>query len=759
MAMDASGLLRQANHAVQDAHVAWQGREQRHSAVIIVAIDEKTASALGDLPLPRATHAALIDRITQDAPLAIGLDLPLTASQTRSAADDEVLAAALQKSGKVVLPMTMQSAHGHSPWPLQPARTLATSASRLGLNHLPADSDGVLRSVYLQEGPRDLAFDHLGLAMLRVGEPARFSMHVPGSPGSEALPHAPPSGPGIGWWRSHRLIVPFSGPSGHFPRVSYIDVLNGSIPPGTFHGKYVLVGATATQFGRMHRVPVMGSDPWMSDVEINANVLDGLLGGHEVTPAPRWLSRSLNASAVVLALVGMAFLAPLPALLLAGALALALLSASWAGFALLRLQFAPMAGVLGLGTAYTLWSWSRLNAATRYLIEACAQLHTSTGPAQRAPGEVRSTGDFLGRRIKALTHAARHLRDLHRLVSDSFDSLPDAKLVCDRQGRVRLANAAAARYFHADSSDALRNRSAVALMGGVRSSDDDNAVVTSELLAQRPTTEAMPARDDADRDLLVKRAPSLDADGQHVGWIFSLIDVTEMRQAQRQNDQTIHFLSHDICAPQAAILTLLELDENDPDAMTRAQLRKRIERHAQKALALSEGFIQLARARSQPYRVALCDLGGILLECIDDTWEARQHAQVRMVLDPGGVSQAFCHIDRELVSRAIDNLLGNAIKHSPAHSTITCAVEPHRNGWAVRIQDQGPGIRRDRQAAIFQPFERGEGGHGRAPGAGLGLAFVKTVATRHGGQVLLHSGDEGGCTFWLVLPKRVAVEA
>lgn len=95
----------------------------------------------------------------------------------------------------------------------------------------------------------------------------------------------------------------------------------------------------------------------------------------------------------------------------------------------------------------------------------------------------------------------------------------------------------------------------------------------------------------------------------------------------------------------------------------------------------------------------------------------------------------------------------------PAHSTITCAVEPHRNGWAVRIQDQGPGIRRDRQAAIFQPFERGEGGHGRAPGAGLGLAFVKTVATRHGGQVLLHSGDEGGCTFWLVLPKRAAAEA
>jgi len=134
------------------------------------------------------------------------------------------------------------------------------------------------------------------------------------------------------------------------------------------------------------------------------------------------------------------------------------------------------------------------------------------------------------------------------------------------------------------------------------------------------------------------------------------------------------------------------------------------------------------------------------------TWEARGRAKVQVILDSRSVSEAFCRIDRNLVSRAIDNLLGNAIQHSPQHSAIICAIEPHQDGFAVRIQDHGIGIGKDRQAAIFEPFDRGGSARSRAHGAGLGLAFVKIVAARHGGRVLLQSAVGAGCTFRFVLP-------
>ncbi|QGW80647.1 CHASE2 domain-containing protein [Variovorax paradoxus] len=751
LGLDALGVVRQPNRIWQDTLVALQGRDVRKSSVIVVAVDERSIAALGSWPWRRSTHAALIERLTKDTPLAIGFDIPISESDPHSVEDSKALAAALEQSGKIVLPIQMYE--GSSPLTLQPGCPLVASANRVGLDRLPVDDDGILRKIYLREGLRGFEMDHFSLAVLRVGDPTRFSKDLPGSPEGEDHLHTPPSGKWLDWERSHKLMVPFAGPAGHFRRISYIDVLAGTVPPGTFRGKYVLVGTTAASLGGLYETPATDDAGLMPGVEVNANILESLLNRHEVTNAPLWLNTGVNTSVVLLAFVGMAVLEPVSALLMTGALALALLVVSGIGTVAFRLQFAPAAGILGLGTAYTLWSWGRLNAATRYLIEASAHLRASASIAQVPAMRMHSSGDFLDRRIKGLAVAAQHLRNVHQLVSDSLDNLPDATLVCGKHGDIRLANAAAARYFNADSAEALQNLSIVELMRQVRSVDDNQPVATPASLARHPLAGAVQARDQADRDLLVKHAPSLSIDGQHAGWIFSLVDVSEMRRAQRQHDDAIHFLSHDIRAPQTAIVTLLELNRHDPAAMTAAQFRERIARHAHKALALSEGFIQLARARSQPYRIELRNLPALLNECIDDAWEAHASNQIQVVLDPSSATKAFCRIDRDLVSRAIDNLLDNAIKHSPPGSTIGCAIELHGDCWAVRIQDQGPGIAADRQATVFEPFERGDHGGGRSHGAGLGLAFVKTVAARHGGRVSLYSAEGMGCVFRLFLPR------
>ena len=752
--MDVSGMLRQPNRMVQDAIVASQGRDVRGSDVIIVAIDEKSMAALGRWPWRRNLHAQLVDRITQDAPRAIGLELLLSEEDTQFPDDDAALASALRRSGKVVLPMTMHS-HGGSPMTMAPIAPLAASANRLGFDHLPVDSDGIARNMYLREGPWGYEHDHFSLAMLRTGETPGSFADVPGGPDDEELISPSRAGEAFDWRRSNKMVVPFAGPSGHFPRVSYADVLKGEVPPGTFRGKYVLVGATAAGLGGLYATPVARREQLMPGIEITANVLDSLLRRHELTPTPMWLNAGLNALVVLLALIGMTLVGPLTALLLAGALALWLPLATFVGGVMLHQQFAPLAGMLGLGIAYALWSWGRLNAAARYLIEASAHLRTSANLGQAPSGGKRSSGDFLDRRINALEKTTWQLRDLHRFVSDSLDNLPDATLVCDRVGRLRLANAAATRYFDMPGDDGPGDASVVDLMRYVRSNDDDQQlVVTAASLAQPPASRAVPARDIPGRDLLVKQAPSFSADGQHTGWIVSVVDVTEMRELQRQRDEAMHFLSHDIRAPHTAILTLLALDRHDPTAMTAQQFHERIERHARKALALSDDFIQLARARSQRYRFERCCVADMLRECIDDAWETRQRNKIEVTLAPGP-EEALSLVDRELVRRALDNLLGNALKYAPEGSTVTCAVEPHANGWALRVQDEGAGIAQDQHAAIFRPFLKGAS-MTRTDGAGLGLAFVKAVAARHGGQVLLESAVGHGATFRLVLPRAIA---
>jgi len=142
-------------------------------------------------------------------------------------------------------------------------------------------------------------------------------------------------------------------------------------------------------------------------------------------------------------------------------------------------------------------------------------------------------------------------------------------------------------------------------MRGVRSSESHEAVVTPDLLAQHPTTIAVSARDGDELDLLVKRAPSLNADGQHVGWILSLVDVTEMRQAPRVTafqawgDFLIAWLDHSPTDMLAALSALAPLKiHDDPEFVFRVGwLLCDVSEHEQ-------GLSYLRRALNKAYFVA-----------------------------------------------------------------------------------------------------------------------------------------------------------
>lgn len=103
--------------------------------------------------------------------------------------------------------------------------------------------------------------------------------------------------------------------------------------------------------------------------------------------------------------------------------------------------------------------------------------------------------------------------------------------------------------------------------------------------------------------------------------------------------------------------------------------------------------------------------------------------------------------DPERIERAVDNLLDNARKWSPAGETIDVSV---RNG-AVEVRDRGPGIAIEDQPLVFNRFYRSLSARG-TPGAGLGLAIVKQVADAHNGSITVDEAPDGGAILRLHLP-------
>ena len=111
-------------------------------------------------------------------------------------------------------------------------------------------------------------------------------------------------------------------------------------------------------------------------------------------------------------------------------------------------------------------------------------------------------------------------------------------------------------------------------------------------------------------------------------------------------------------------------------------------------------------------------------------------------------------IDPELIRRAVDNLVGNAIRHSPAGGTVAIAASFDDTAWRLTVRDQGPGVDRSVRSRLFQRFSRSDPARGRdTGGSGLGLALTAAVVAAHGGTVHLDEADDQGACFVVELPR------
>ena len=738
--LSAPQQLPRANLWLQD----WALRLQKHTPspdVVLVLADERSLASIGRWPWRRALHAHLIDQISAGQPQSIGLDFLLPEDDLDYPEDDLVLAQSMARSGRVVLPVV----RGFGEYPANlPLPLFAQAAARLGHVHLPLDADGGVRSFYAREGVGPQPWLHLGLSMLCLSQPDEAACTASDS---KAMPSA-------GSWQRHgRTHIALAHGAPPFTMYSYIDVLRGHIPARAFRHKHVVIGTAGTGLGRALPTPSAPSQTAVHTVEMVAHITSGALQQQHAASAGLWANRLFNLVPAALGLAALAILGPSAALLTCVGLAVLTLLVHALAPSWMHMVFSPAAALLMLIVAYPLWSWRRLNAAARFLHQEMQGLGIQ-GLQTTTPGSGRPRGDFLQQRIAAVEQASQQLRQLHQFVTETLLQLPSPTLACNRHGQIVLANSAAHRYAHSLGRTLQAQQPVAELLAGAVERGSLQLLWDAQ---QPPPLHQTVQREglDLNHNSLLMLSQPFTVAGE-TGWLVSLVDISELRQAMAQRDQAMHFISHDIRAPIGAILTVIEMEQHFGQDRVSPQLIERIQRYARNGLALADDFVHLARAQHARVQHAPVELGAIIDQALDDTWAAARERWVELEWMPQE-QEAWVLGDASMLRRACVNLISNAIKYGPVEGTVHCSLALEDAHWCITVRDEGEGISAAEQARLFTPFTRQDQHAGSAtPGVGLGLAYVHAVAQQHGGSIAVVSTEGQGARFTLRLPVAPA---
>jgi signal transduction histidine kinase len=206
--------------------------------------------------------------------------------------------------------------------------------------------------------------------------------------------------------------------------------------------------------------------------------------------------------------------------------------------------------------------------------------------------------------------------------------------------------------------------------------------------------------------------------------------ISELMESLRHISANI---AHDLKTPLAHLRNRLENMRELPARAQSAAIEDAVSR-VDDILTTFGALLRIAQIEAGTRRGSFADLDlGQLCQSVVETFtpaaeDAGQHMQTRIA---AGVT---IQGDRELLTQALANLIENAIRHTPAGTTITLSLGRDNDHASVSIADTGPGIPTAELPQVFQRFYRGTNAKDRA-GTGLGLSLVKAVAELHGGTV------------------------
>lgn len=216
-------------------------------------------------------------------------------------------------------------------------------------------------------------------------------------------------------------------------------------------------------------------------------------------------------------------------------------------------------------------------------------------------------------------------------------------------------------------------------------------------------------------------------------------------------EQLLHDVSHELRSPLARLQLAIGLArQNDGNVENSLQ---RIEHEAGRLDKMIGELLALSRAESNNLPdEEYFDLYGLVDAVVNDARYEAQIPGVEIVLQASSDVEYTVKGNAELMRRAVDNIVRNALRFSSYGQRVTVVLRRIDQLFQIEVSDQGPGVEESKLSSIFDPFVRVKSAMS-GKGYGLGLAITRKVVLAHGGQVDARNGEQEGLIITLRIPR------
>ncbi|MFW0753599.1 ATP-binding protein [Pseudomonas sp. H11T01] len=332
-----------------------------------------------------------------------------------------------------------------------------------------------------------------------------------------------------------------------------------------------------------------------------------------------------------------------------------------------------------------------------------------------------------------------------------LDSIDDGLLMIDRQGRLEHLNPVAQRQLGWDE-DRLGQGLGTALERAEL--DEQLQLVLRGGTLERAPEDLSIEVDGESRLLTYSLTPvSHNTQGHILGAVMVLHDVTEQRAFERVRSEFVLRASHELRTPVTGMhmaFGLLQERVHFAHDSREADLLNTVNEEMQRLMQLINDLLNFSRYQNglQKLTLAPCTIDE-LLEQAQARFAEQAHEQGIELLVEAQLPLPRLQADQAQLERVLDNLIGNALRHTARDGQIRLQARRHGERVIISVEDNGEGIAYGQQGRIFEPFVQ----VGRKKGgAGLGLALCKEIVQLHGGRMGVYSRPGQGTQFYMALP-------